>query len=127
MSAITIEPWLSVADGDAALAFYQDAFAAQVRERLDDDTGQLQLAQLAIGNACFWIQADAETNPHTVHHALPVRLILTVADPDTLVAAAALQGARVVVPINESHGWRVGRVIDPSGHHWEIGRRLASE
>jgi quaternary ammonium compound-resistance protein SugE len=33
-------------------------------------------------------------------------------------------GATVVVPVSEMHGWRVGRVVDPFGHHWEIGREL---
>ena len=30
-------------------------------------------------------------------------------------------GATQVVPVEEAYGWRVGRVVDPFGHHWEIG------
>jgi PhnB protein len=26
----------------------------------------------------------------------------------------------------EGHGWRVGRIADPFGYHWEIGRPLRS-
>jgi PhnB protein len=29
-----------------------------------------------------------------------------------------------VFPVMEEHGWRLGRIIDPFGHHWEIGRPL---
>jgi PhnB protein len=28
-------------------------------------------------------------------------------------------------PVKEDYGWRLGRVVDPFGHHWEIGRPLA--
>jgi PhnB protein len=54
------------------------------------------------------------------------RLILTVADPDAMFARAIAAGARKVVAVKEDHGWRLGRVVDPFGHHWEIGRPLAS-
>ena len=52
-----------------------------------------------------------------------VRMILTVADPDAAFARAVAAGATVVTPITEDYGWRVGRVVDPYGHHWEIGTR----
>jgi PhnB protein len=29
--------------------------------------------------------------------------------------------------VRQVHGWRVGRVVDPFGHHWEIGRPLAPQ
>jgi PhnB protein len=53
-------------------------------------------------------------------------LLLTVADPDRVFAKAVAAGAREVYAIQEGHGWRVGRVADPFGHHWEIGRPLGS-
>jgi PhnB protein len=51
-------------------------------------------------------------------------MVLTVADPDAVFKRAVSAGATVVVPVSEMHGWRVGRVADPFGHHWEIGRQL---
>jgi PhnB protein len=33
-------------------------------------------------------------------------------------------GAHVVYPVTEEHGWRVGRIADPFGHQWEIGRPM---
>jgi PhnB protein len=33
-------------------------------------------------------------------------------------------GAREVYPAAEAHGWLLGRIEDPYGHHWEIGRPL---
>jgi PhnB protein len=26
---------------------------------------------------------------------------------------------------DEAYGWRIGRIVDPFGHHWEIGKPLA--
>jgi len=53
-------------------------------------------------------------------------MILTVPDPDAMFAQALAAGAREVVAVEEAYGWRLGRVVDPFGHHWEIGRPLAS-
>ena len=53
-----------------------------------------------------------------------VRLILTVADPDAVFAQAIAAGATQVVAVAENYGWRLGRVVDPFGHHWEIGHEL---
>ncbi len=50
------------------------------------------------------------------------RMILTVPDPDAVFAQALAAGAREVFPVAEEHGWRIGRVADPYGHHWEIGK-----
>jgi PhnB protein len=52
-------------------------------------------------------------------------MILTVPDPDAVFAAALKAGASEVYPVTEGHGWRIGRVVDPFGHHWEIGRPLS--
>ena len=46
-----------------------------------------------------------------------VRMILTVPDPDATFAQALAAGAREVVAVEEAYGWRVGRVVDPFGHH----------
>jgi PhnB protein len=34
-------------------------------------------------------------------------------------------GGTVVSPMQDQpYQWRVGRMVDPFGHHWEIGRPL---
>ena len=55
-----------------------------------------------------------------------VRMVLTVADLDAIFERALTAGASKVVPVGEEHGWRLGRVVDPFGHHWEIGRPLVA-
>ncbi|MBV9884989.1 MAG: VOC family protein, partial [Acidobacteria bacterium] len=32
--------------------------------------------------------------------------------------------ATQVYAVGEDHGWRIGRLIDPFGLHWEIGHPL---
>ncbi len=34
-------------------------------------------------------------------------------------------GATEIAPVSDGHGWRIGRIADPSGHHWEVGKPLA--
>jgi PhnB protein len=122
--AARIAPWLSVSGAAEALAFYKSAFGAGERYRLDDDAGQPVVAQLVIGDADFWLQEDPDSSPNTLDR-LPVRMILTVADPDSVFERAIGAGATEVAPVSEDHGWRIGRVADPSGHHWEIGKPLS--
>jgi PhnB protein len=50
------------------------------------------------------------------------RMLLVVEDPDAVAAQAVAAGAAELSPVGEEHGWRVGRVVDPFGHEWEIGR-----
>jgi PhnB protein len=81
------------------------------------------VARLSIDGADFWIQRDPESAPEALD-GRSVRMVLTVDDPDPAFARAMAAGATEDAPVHEDHGWRVGRIADPSGHHWEIGRRL---
>ncbi len=121
-----IAAWISVADAAAAIPFYEAAFGAVELEsdRLDGEDGTPEVAHLQVGSSDFWVQRDPEANPAAVGGRSPVRLILTVPDPDSVFAQAVALGAEVVVPVEEHYGWRIGRIVDPSGHHWEIGRPL---
>ena len=119
----SIAPWLSVSQGTEAVDYYKAAFGAAERYRLEDDAGKVVVAQLAIDGADFWLQEDVESNPEALG-SLPVRMILTVDNPDQVFERAVAAGATEVAPVSEEHGWRIGRVADPFGHHWEIGKPL---
>jgi PhnB protein len=112
-----IAPWLSVADATAAVAYYQAAFEAEVVHQLTNDEGGIEVAELDVAGAHFWVQCDPDADTANS----PVRMILTVDDPDTAYARAIAAGATEVFPVYEGHGWRVGRLADPAGHHWELG------
>jgi PhnB protein len=119
-----IAPWLSVADATKAVEYYKAAFGAIELGLLEDETGSVVVAQLSIGGADFWVQQDEETDPDALGGQSPVRMILTVEDPDSVFAQAVGAGATVVALLTEENGWRIGRVVDPSGHHWEVGKPL---
>ena len=45
-------------------------------------------------------------------------------DPEAVLNRAVSVGAGETAPVNDEHGWRIGRIVDPFGHEWEIGRPL---
>ena len=122
--AASIAPWLSVGDGTRALAYYTAAFGAVERYRFEDDAGRVIIARLAVDDAELWLQEDPGFTPQQDGGG-PIRMILTVADPDAVFAQALAAGAAEVYPVTEDHGWRIGRLADPFGHHWEVGRPLS--
>jgi PhnB protein len=119
----SIAPWLSVSRATEAVDYYKAAFGAVEQYRLEDDEGSVVVAQLAIEGADFWLQQDVDSSPASLDRQ-SVRMILTVADPDAVFEQAIAAGATEVFAVSEGHGWRIGRVADPFGHHWEIGTPL---
>ena len=121
----TIAPWLSVRNSIQALDFYKSAFGATEAYRLDVPGGVV--ARLSIDGAEFWLSDESPEHGNSSPESLgggSVRMILTVADPDAVFRRAIKAGASEIFPVGEEHGWRLGRVVDPFGHHWEIGREL---
>lgn len=114
----SIAPWIAVSNATDAVDFYKAAFGAIERERLEDG-GRIVVAELAIGDATFWVQDEPDE-----HGGGPIRLILVVDDPRAAFAQAVAAGATEIAPVGEGHGWLIGRVEDPFGHHWEVGRRV---
>jgi PhnB protein len=122
----SIAPWLSVRNSAQAVGFYKLAFGASEVFRLDGGGGVV--ARLSVGGAEFWLSDESPEHKNFSPESIggsSVRIILTVANPDAVFAQAVKAGASEVYPVAEEHGWRVGRVMDPYGHHWEIGCELA--
>lgn len=121
-----LAPMLSVRDGKAALDFYAAAFGASAVIHAEDSDGRV-VAELTAGEARFWV---ADESPESANFAPPslggstTRMILTVDDPDATFAQAIAAGGTEVWPVANAYGWRIGRIADPFGHHWEIGRPL---
>lgn len=124
---VTLAPWLSLRGGARAVEFYQAAFGAEQVFRIESPDGGVA-ARLSIGGAEFWLSDEAPEfanfSPQTLGGAT-ARMVLTVADPDAVFARALAAGATQVHPVEDEHGWRIGRLVDPFGHHWEIGCPLA--
>lgn len=119
--ANSIEPWITLEKGDEAVAFYKAAFQAVETYRLDAPDGGM-VVRLSVNGAAFWISSPGgNENPLGGDN---VRMILITAEPDMLFNNAVGAGAKEVFPVGEGHGWRLGRLADPFGLHWEIGYQL---
>ena len=119
----SVQPQLWVSAGRAAVAFYTVAFGATVEHLVGD--GDDIVAQLSVGDGAFWIaSADVSMGRLTPSDAggSTGRMLLVVTNPDAVVETAVAAGARLTSPVGEAHGWRLGRIVDPFGHEWEIGR-----
>jgi PhnB protein len=125
---VSLSPQLSVRRGRAAVEFYKAAFGAHEVYRVGGtDQHEEVVAQLEVGNATFWVSDESPEHsnfsPESVGGAT-TKLLLTVADPDAAIRRAVVAGATEVAAVAEAHGWRMGRIVDPFGHHWEIGKPL---
>jgi PhnB protein len=118
---------LSVRNGARAVEFYKAAFGASELFRLDGEGGAV-VAQLSVDGAEFWVADESPEHLNFSPESLgggSVRMVMTVDDPDAAFERAVAAGARVVTLVSNDYGWRLGRVVDPFGHHWEIGKPLA--
>jgi len=129
----SISPMLSVRGGAKAVEFYKAAFGAGELFRIEAPDGAV-VAQLAVGESEFWVADESPEHHNFSPESLSaefrggatVRMVMVVADPDAVFARAIKAGATVVSPVEDKeYGWRVGRVVDPFGHHWEIGKPLS--
>jgi PhnB protein len=117
---------LSVRNGAGAIDFYKAAFNALELHRIDGADGSA-VAQLSVSGAEFWVSDESPEHLNFSPESLggcSVRMLLVVEDPDAVCKRAVAAGAKQIVPLGNGHGWRLGRILDPFGHHWEIGRQL---
>lgn len=125
-----LAPMLSVRHGAKAVEFYKAAFGAAELFRMDDEKGAV-VARLAIREAEFWVADESPEHSNFSPESLggsSARMVLRVEDPDAVYGRAIAAGATAIWPVeNQSYGWRVGRLADPFGHHWEIGKPLSGE
>ena len=122
-----IAPMLSVRNGAKAVEFYEAAFGAAELFRIESDTGQV-VARLSVEGAEFWLADESPEHFNFSPESLgggSVRMVMTVEDPDTAFERAVAAGAIAVWPVSNQYGWRLGRIVDPFGHHWEIGKPLS--
>jgi PhnB protein len=121
---VRITATLSVRNWAQAVDFYKSAFGASELYCVPGGG----VAQLAVSGADFWV---AEESPQHLNFApeslggCSVRMLLIVQDPASVCEQAVAMGAKQVVPVSDAHGWRIGRIVDPAGHHWEIARQLS--
>jgi len=125
---MSVSAQLSVRRGREAVEFYKRAFGAmEVYRVAGTDEHPAVVSQLQVGDTSFWVADESPEHenfsPETLNGST-TRMLLIVDDPDAAVERAVAAGATVVRPVVHEHGWRLGRIADPFGHHWEIGKPL---
>ena len=127
MKQVSIAPWLTVRNSAEAINFYKSAFGAVEVYRMEGEGNDL-VARLSIEGSEFWISNGSSEKPDKEPlGGGNVRIILTVPDPDAVFKQALSAGATEIFPVGEEFGWRLGRLADPFGLHWEIGRQIVPE
>lgn len=124
----SISPQLFVRGGREAIDFYVLAFDAREVYRVGGSAELTEVvAELVIGDSSFWVSDEAieyeNFSPETLGGG-SFRILLRVEEPRTVFARALSHGALQLAPVVESHGWLMGRLLDPFGHRWEIGKPL---
>lgn len=125
--ATSIQPWLSVKNSAKAREFYKNAFGAIETYRLETPDGGLVI-KLSVEGAEFWVsgQATGEDEANNLRQDV-IKIILIVENPDAVFEQAMKAGATEVFPVGDDYGWRLGRLSDPFGLDWEIGKPLKGE
>jgi PhnB protein len=123
----SIQPELWVESPTEAIAFYEAAFGAAVLHRVG--VGDEIVAQLGVGEAAFWVASASapmgRLSPRSLDGATS-RTLLVLDAPEEVVRNAVAAGATETSPVGDEHGWRLGRIVDPFGHEWEIGVPLGA-
>ncbi len=123
-----LTPYLVVADADAAIAFYQQAFDAQLLLRLTTPDGKVGHGELQIGDSKLMLTEENPAwdakGPLTLGGS-PVFLALYVVDVDKTVTQALDAGAVLIRPVQDQfYGDRTGTLQDPFGHQWTLATHL---
>jgi PhnB protein len=121
-------PMLVCADAAAEIEFCKAAFGAAELSRRADADGSVTHATLGIGELLIMVHGETR---HLASQAplkdgsSPVVIYLYLEDVDSVIARAVAAGARVLTPIADQFwGDRMGRIVDPAGHVWNVASRV---
>jgi PhnB protein len=126
-----LTPYLTVDDANAAIAFYQRAFGAELHAKHPAPDGKkLMHAALTIRGALLMLCDDfpemrggVRQSPKALGGS-PVTLHLDVEDVDAAFERATQAGATVTMPLADQFwGDRYGKLRDPFGHEWSLATR----
>jgi PhnB protein len=117
----SVRPKLVVRGAEAALAFYEKAFGAELGPCYRAG-GQVVQAEMLVFGTCVLLKEEDDADRSPASLGRPGVLLDVIApDPDGLADAAVELGAVVVFPVGDQpYGARGGRVRDPYGHEWLI-------
>ena len=123
----TITPGLTCKNAAAAIDLYKKAFAAVERNRMAGPDGNIMHAELQIGSSVLMLADEFPgMSAAPTPGALPSQsMYLYVENVDSVFDAAVAAGCQGVMPVADMFwGDRMGKVIDPFGHHWNLATHI---
>lgn len=124
----TLTPYLVVEGAAAAIAFYQKAFGATVRVRMNKPDGRIGHAEIQIGDSMMML---ADENPEIGafgpghYGGASVSFVTYVADCDALYRRALAAGATSErEPADQPYGDRMAGVRDSFGYTWWLATHI---
>jgi len=120
----SVVPYLCCKVASEAIAYYVTVFGGEEVERWTAPDGRIGHAQVRIaGHAVYLADEHPEMgvlSPLTLG-GRAVSMVVTVPDPDAVMAAALEHGGKLDRPVTDQPmGFRGGWFFDPSGHHWGV-------
>jgi uncharacterized glyoxalase superfamily protein PhnB len=124
----TITPHLTVRDADRAIAFYQNAFDAEIINIARAPDGRVMHALLKVGDSMLMLNDGfPEFGTFTPHSRGSSSVTLHIYTPnvDRAWDRAVTAGAQVKMPLMDQFwGDRYGVVADPFGHKWSLATHV---
>jgi PhnB protein len=129
-----IIPHLAVKGGESAIAFYQEAFGAELVHKMPKEDGRLLHAFLRVNGAPLFLHDDFSNGmggvrpPSDIGASVTIHIALgAAADVDAVYERARNAGAEeIMAPTDAFWGDRYGKLRDPFGHVWSLGAPLSS-
>ena len=124
----SVTPYLSLDDAAGAIEWYQQAFGAKERARMNGPDGKIGHAEIEIGDSVVMLAdtfPEAETKPPKELGGTTSSVFLYVDDVDAVVQRAVAAGATVTMEVADQFwGDRFGALRDPFGHSWSIATHV---
>jgi PhnB protein len=114
-------------DAASEIDFCKAAFGAAELTRRAEADGTVLHATLAVGEALIFLHGEFPSlgsRPPQLDGSSAVVIYIYLEDVDIAIDRAVAAGAKVLIPVTDaSWGDRVGRILDPSGHVWNVATR----
>ncbi len=123
-----VVPMLVCRNPRAEISFCLASFTTRVLSQRVEKNGELVHATLLVNNSLLMVHdvsSHLASQPPPPDGSSGVVLYIYGDEVDATMMRAVAAGARVLMPAaDQSWGHRVGRIIDPEGHVWNIASRL---
>jgi len=115
-------------DAASEIEFLKAAFGAVELSRRSAADGSVLHATLGIGELLLMLHGETErlaSRAPQPDGSSPVVVYLYLEDVDAAMARAVAAGASILTPVADQFwGDRMGRIVDPSGHVWNVASRV---